>query len=298
MITQNIENSTELNTNYVCSLIEERLLSFCNDNYYQTTLEASLQNHFRSGGERIRARLSYQFSKSLGLSVADSITIGCISELFHNASLVHDDLQDLDEERRGCETIWKKYGSDAAICLGDFLISAAYSCFGDLNENTNISKLIKYTHGQIAEVIHGQITDLNQDKNQSLKNIQAYENIVARKTGPLFSMTLALPLLATNRNNCIATADEVFKNFALSYQIMDDIKDFKKDQAKIGVKSGVNIITLLQKNNVLYPVHVASQKSIKHLKQSLEASYRLPLTCQNIIKNEINNIKSLILNRL
>lgn len=297
MLTQNIENSTELNTNYVCSLIEERLLSFCNDNYYQTILEASLQNHFRSGGERIRARLSYQFSKSLGLSVADSITIGCISELFHNASLVHDDLQDLDEERRGCETIWKKYGSDAAICLGDFLISAAYSCFGDLSENTNTSKLIKYTHGQIAEVIHGQITDLNQDKNQSLKNILAYENIVARKTGPLFSMTLALPLLATNRNNCIATADEVFKNFALSYQIMDDIKDFKKDQAKIGVKSGVNIITLLQKNNVLYPVHVASQKSLKHLNQSLEASSRLPLTCQNIIKNEINNIKSLILNR-
>ena len=248
LLTQNIKNSTELNTNYVCSLIEERLLSFCNDNYYQTILEASLQNHFRSGGERIRARLSYQFSKSLGLSVADSITIGCISELFHNASLVHDDLQDLDEERRGCDTIWKKYGSDAAICLGDFLISAAYSCFGDLNENTNVSKLIKYTHGQIAEVIHGQITDLNQDKNQSLKNILAYENIVARKTGPLFSMTLALPLLATNRNNCIATADEVFKNFALSYQIMDDIIDFKKDQAKIGVKSGVNIISLLQIN--------------------------------------------------
>jgi geranylgeranyl pyrophosphate synthase len=297
LLTQNIENSTELNTNYVCNLIEERLLSFCNDNYYQTILEASLQNHFRSGGERIRARLSYQFSKSLGLSFADSITIGCISELFHNASLVHDDLQDLDEERRGCETIWKKYGSDAAICLGDFLISAAYSCFGDLSENTNTSKLIKYTHEQIAEVIHGQITDLNQDKNQSLKNILAYENIVARKTGPLFSMTLALPLLATNRNNYVATADEVFKNFALSYQIIDDIKDFKKDQAKIGVKSGVNIITLLQKNKVSHPVQVACQKSLKHLNQSLEASSRLPLTCQNIIKNEINNIKSLILNR-
>lgn len=297
MLTQNIEVTTELQINYACSLIEERLLSFCNDNYYQTTLEASLQNHFRSGGERIRAKLSYQFSKSLGLSVADSITIGCISELFHNASLVHDDLQDLDEERRGSETIWKKYGSDAAICLGDFLISAAYSCFGDLNENTNISKLIKYTHRQIAEVIHGQITDLNQDKNQSLKNILAYENIVARKTGPLFSMTLALPLLAKNRDNCVEIAEEVFKNFALSYQIIDDIKDFKKDQAKIGVKSGVNIITLLQQNNVLYPVQVASQKSLKHLKQSLEASSRLPLTCQNIIKHEINNIKSLILNR-
>lgn len=269
-------------------------MSFCKDNYTQTTLEASFQNHFLSGGERIRAKLSYQFSQSLGLSVADSITIGCVSELFHNASLVHDDLQDLDEERRGSETIWKKYGSDAAICLGDFLISAAYSCFGDLNGSININKLIKYTHGKIAEVIHGQITDLNQDKDQSLKNILAYENIVARKTGPLFSMTLALPLLARNRDNCVAIAEDVFKNFALSYQIIDDIKDFKKDQSKIGVKSGVNIITLLQKNNVLYPLQVASKKSLKHLKQSLDASSRLPLNCQNIIKNEINNIKALI----
>ena len=297
MLAQNIEKSTELKTNYACSLIEEKLLSFCKDNYYQTPLEASLRNHFDSGGERIRARLSFKFSKSLGLSVADSITIGCISELFHNASLVHDDLQDMDEERRGSETIWKKYGSDVAICLGDFLISAAYSCFGDLKEDVNISKLIKYTHGKIAEVIHGQIIDLNQDKNQSLKNIQAYEYIVARKTGPLFCMTLALPLLAKNRDNYIATAEEVFKNFALSYQIIDDIKDFKKDQAKIGVKSGVNIITLLEKNNVLHPIEAASQKSLKHLKQSLEASSRLPLTCQNIIENEINNIKNSILNR-
>ena len=221
MLAQNIEKSTELKTNYACSLIEEKLLSFCKDNYYQTPLEASLRNHFHSGGERIRARLSFKFSKSLGLSVADSITIGCISELFHNASLVHDDLQDMDEERRGSETIWKKYGSDTAICLGDFLISAAYSCFGDLKEEINISKLIKYTHGKIAEVIHGQIIDLNQDKNQSLKNIQAYEYIVARKTGPLFCMTLALPLLAKNRDNYIATAEEVFKNLYFTKERYD-----------------------------------------------------------------------------
>ena len=64
---------------------------------------------------------------ALGLSEPDVLCLAASAELLHNASLVHDDLQDQDGMRRGAPAVWKKYGSNVAICTGDLMLSAAYA---------------------------------------------------------------------------------------------------------------------------------------------------------------------------
>ena len=279
---------------YALSLVEEKLSLYINDFKDQTVLEDAVTYHFSSGGSRTRARLTFSFAKNLGLSFEDSIVMSCVPELFHNASLIHDDLQDSDDLRRGQEAVWKKFGPDIAICIGDFLISAAYVCVADLSTDIPKSKLIKHIHSKISELIKGQLLDIRQSKDQSLDDLVAYEAIAAGKSGPLFSLAITLPLIAKGHSGSIQLAETVFRHYSIAYQIFDDIGDFKMDQSKQGLKSGVNIITLYQEKNILDPQLKAVNTALNHLQLAREKLVELPLVCQQIIHNETLLLESLI----
>ena len=77
----------------------------------------------KSGGKRFRAILALLSSKLFGLEKNVSFNIAMCCEFIHNASLIHDDLQDRDILRRGLPTIWNRFGDHTAINLGDFFIS-------------------------------------------------------------------------------------------------------------------------------------------------------------------------------
>ena len=79
-----------------------------------------------SGGKRFRAILALLSSKIFGLDKKISLEIAMCCELIHNASLIHDDLQDRDLLRRGLPTIWNRFGDHTAVNLGDFFISASF----------------------------------------------------------------------------------------------------------------------------------------------------------------------------
>src|SRR6056297_2071568 len=89
-------------------------------------LGEALDHHFAAAGGFGRARLALDASEALGLdrSIAISLAVAC--ELLHNASLVHDDLQDRDELRRGQLAVWARFGEDVAISVGDFLLTRAF----------------------------------------------------------------------------------------------------------------------------------------------------------------------------
>ena len=82
--------------------------------------------HFSAGGSRIRAQLGLAAAAALNLSPQASLACALAPELLHNASLVHDDLQDEDTMRRTRPAVWSRFGKDIAISTGDLLISAAY----------------------------------------------------------------------------------------------------------------------------------------------------------------------------
>lgn len=276
---------------YSLAIAEKKLSEYINYFKDHTILQDAITHHFISGGSRTRARLTFLFSKNLGLGFEDSVVMSCVPELFHNASLIHDDLQDSDYIRRGEEAVWNKFGPDVAICIGDFLISAAYACIADLSLDGSTRTLIKHVHVKIAELIRGQMLDLRQSKDQSLDDLLAYENIAAAKSGPLFSLSLTLPLIAKGHEAAVQVAETVFRHFAIAYQILDDIGDFRADQSKKGIKSGVNIITLLKKTNILNPQLNAVDIALNHLQLAREILVDLPFSCQHTVKNEIERLE-------
>lgn len=269
--------------------IERALEELCNfhDDHLLTD---ALRHHLLSGGKRTRAGFTYQFSSSLQIAEQDSILLACIPELLHNASLIHDDLQDQDEERRNNPSVWKKFGPDIAICAGDFLISAAYSCAAKLNTEQT-TEIIQAIHDYVSKVIKGQIDDLAQDKDQSLDNIALYQRISAQKSGPLLAMTLSLPLIYAQRQSFKNASDEAFYHYATAYQISDDLQDIEQDQSKEGQKSGLNIVTILQNAEVVEPVRAAYDLALDHIAQALSHVALLPFPANTLLEKELGEME-------
>ena len=84
------------------------------DNPHHTSVEAAIGHHLRAGGGRFRAKLALSVSSALNLQADDSEYLAAACELLHNASLIHDDIQDGDPLRRGRETVWSLFGADVA----------------------------------------------------------------------------------------------------------------------------------------------------------------------------------------
>ncbi len=270
--------------------IEDLIRNLCNINQDKNLLSRALEHHFNAGGARSRAYLTYKLSRNFLVPQESAAYLSCIPELLHNASLIHDDLQDLDEERRGDVSVWKKFGPDIAICAGDFLISASYACIAALDTKyANI--LINTVHDHISSVIKGQINDVTQDKSQSLDDVSVYEIISAKKSGPLLTMCLTLPLIYTGRQAFINYATAALEHYAIGYQIFDDITDVAQDQAKIGIKPSVNIITVLQKNNHANPLKAACDLALLHLSESRASCAQLPFPSNSIIEAEISKME-------
>ena len=252
-------------------------------------LPQALRHHFSAGGSRTRATLCYNLCLALNLTPQQAAYTACVPELLHNASLIHDDLQDCDESRRGAESLWKKFGQDIAICAGDFLISAAYKCAAQSNAHT-LPALVHTIHTHVTDVVKGQIDDLIQDKDHTLDSVPTYERICAKKSGALLAMCLTLPLAEREYKDALPAAKTLCEHYATAYQICDDLADIDTDQAKKGRQAAVNIYTDLQQKNHAAPFDTATELALTHIKSAENLVQGLPAPTHDILFHELATI--------
>jgi geranylgeranyl pyrophosphate synthase len=186
--------------------------------------------HLKAGGRRVRARLAISAGLALGLSDADAVSIASCAELLHNASLVHDDIQDRDVTRRGQAAVWSVYGSNVAICTGDLLLSAAYGVLCRFSQPLLLPAMLGLLHQRTAVAIDGQCADLATSNGQT-KGLAAYMSIATAKSGALLSLPLELALVAAGHANAASMARRSCESLAISYQILDDLQDLQTDGA-------------------------------------------------------------------
>jgi geranylgeranyl pyrophosphate synthase len=199
------------------------------------------REHVASGGSKLRAKLALHSARTLGLDLRIAIGIAAASELIHNASLVHDDIQDHSELRRGDSALWVRHGTDIAICSGDLLISAAYAALVTTG-GAFLPAAIARMHKRVAEVIAGQCADLAA-KNEATITLFGYKQIAAAKSAPLLGLPIELSLILAGRGDCIALAEQAANEFAVAYQMADDIED-----AAVDIANGeVNIVGILSR---------------------------------------------------
>ena len=210
--------------------------------------------HLRSGGQRVRARLALASGLASDLAVDDALCIATSAELLHNASLIHDDIQDHDSHRRGQPALWSKYGSNLAICAGDYLLSAAYGVLCTFSQPRLLPAMLASIHERTATAIDGQCADLSMRVDQP-DGIRRYVKIAKAKSGALLSLPLELTLIATGQGNAVPFARKACENFAVSYQIFDDLQDAKIDGESDFVSKGqpkcLNIVFILANQNSL-----------------------------------------------
>lgn len=223
---------------------------------------AAALSHLANGGKRVRAKLGLHAAHSLGLHSRAAVAIGAASELLHNASLVHDDIQDGSHIRRGAATVWMDHGRDVAICSGDLMISASFGALASA-KGAFISEALARMHHRISEVIHGQIADLTA-KDEADNLLARYSQIAAGKSAPLIALPLELALIMAGLGEHVPKAEQAATAFAIAYQAADDIEDVCEDVAN----GGVNIVALLE-------VGMSREAAISAARSLVIESYRL-----------------------
>ena len=210
--------------------LEERLRAcFFSDS---TLADFSDDTYFWSG-QNIRGKICLDLGKAYGLSEDTLIDIAASTQLLHDASLIHDDLIDEDTERRGCLTIWKKYGKAEALLVGDLLISKAYEIV--IKSKVSAATKAVWTSeisAAVSSAVSGAVAELEFDTHNKQLIIENYFRMASRKTGALFALPARCIALSANQLGDMDRLNKVFLNLAVAYQIKDDQSDF------LGTKSG------------------------------------------------------------
>ncbi len=198
----------------------------------ETSLNTLFCNHLASGGSRTRALLALGAGQALALPDEVRFPIATSVELLHQASLIHDDVQDEDILRRGKAAVWQVAGVSSAICLGDELIAAAFEELAYIPAPyiSDIPRLTVMLSRGVSVMAAGQTLDC-QWKPCFETNLEDYEDIVRHKSGPLLGLPIAMLLALTGGSD-----DQVTRllggasSIGVAYQLADDLSDREEDK--------------------------------------------------------------------
>ncbi|MFT5683523.1 MAG: geranylgeranyl pyrophosphate synthase [Myxococcota bacterium] len=183
-----------------------------------------VQEHLATGGKRLRARLALCAMEALGGSRGDGVGWAAAVELLHNATLVHDDIQDGDRVRRGEPTTWVRYGIPQAINAGDLLLMLPFLAVGYAPEAQRW-RLCQLLASGASDVVRGQVEELSMLSAESL-SAEAWRRVVEGKTGGLFCLPVeGAALLAGHSPVESARIAAAFMPLGVLFQLQDDVLD-------------------------------------------------------------------------
>lgn len=193
------------------------------------------------GGKRIRPVILLFACESVGGNIEDALDAGAAIEVLHNFTLVHDDIMDNADTRRGNETVHKKWNVNTAILAGDNLIAIAYKSLLR-TKALGIEKIVKeFTEG-VVEVCEGQ----SYDKDFELENdvtIDKYLMMIQKKTAKLIEVSAVMgAIIGGGTEEQIHNIRNFAVNSGLAFQIQDDLLDIIADEKEFGKKIGGDLI--------------------------------------------------------
>lgn len=182
------------------------------------------------GGKRIRPALLLLISRLMGYSGHRSIRYGAVVELIHTATLIHDDIIDESELRRGRVTANRRWGSQAAVLVGDWLYTRTMDLCLELGDVEVMRVLtaatLRMTEGEIlADEVRGRI-DIDET---------TYMDITRRKTAELFAAACAVPALFKPSTLHLTEQFATFgRSLGLCFQLIDDVLDYTASEDELG----------------------------------------------------------------
>lgn len=192
------------------------------------------------GGKRIRPAMVLMACNMFSESVEDAIPSALAVEVFHNFTLVHDDIMDNAPIRRGKQTIHEKWDSNTAILSGDAMQIIAYKILCNSNKD-NLGELLKVFNQTAIEVCEGQQYDMN-FMNLKKVSMQEYLKMIELKTSVLLGGSLKLGAICGQANDEDAqNLYEFGRNLGIAFQIKDDYLDIYANPNVFGKTTGGDI---------------------------------------------------------
>jgi len=188
----------------------------------------------QGGGKRIRPLIALLSAKSLGYTGQQHIDIAAILELVHTATLLHDDVVDSSQLRRGRQTANDLWGTEASVLVGDFLYSRAFQMMVTLNSNKILGVLADATN-VIAE---GEVMQLVNCHDPDITELR-YLDTIRNKTAKLFEAASGLGAILSGGNDKTTTAMNAYgMHLGTAFQLADDALDYSSSPDKLGKNIG------------------------------------------------------------
>lgn len=192
--------------------------------------QAAILDILSSGGKMLRPAYLLLFSEFTNLDSDKRIALASSIELLHTATLIHDDVIDKAETRRGVPTISHLYGTDVAVYAGDYLFVVIFKLM--LKHALDLSNLANRVDA-MEKLLNGELGQMNL-RFDTEQTIADYLDNISGKTAELFAQACAVAPFADGQDRLAKLAYDIGLNIGIAFQIMDDFLDYTADSETFG----------------------------------------------------------------
>lgn len=186
-----------------------------------------------AGGKRLRPSLTIAAAKLCGYEGARHVKLAACVEFIHTATLLHDDVVDASDLRRGAATANALWGNKTSVLVGDFLLSRSFQLMvadGSLD-------VLKILSDAAAIISAGEVHQLMVSHDLAITR-QVYEEVISAKTAALFAAACELGAVVSDTPEWRAPLREYGQNLGMAFQVVDDALDYQASEAEIGKAIG------------------------------------------------------------
>jgi geranylgeranyl diphosphate synthase type II len=227
-------------------------------------------NYFlQIGGKRIRPVLTLLGNELFDEINQDAFEVATAIELFHNFTLIHDDMMDAASLRRGMQTVHTKYNSNIALLSGDVMLIKAYEYLAKINSEY-LARILQLFNKTAAEVCEGQQLDMDFESQENV-SLDDYIEMIGLKTSVLLAAALQMGAIigGASEGNC----NHLYQfglNLGIAFQIQDDYLDAFGDPDKFGKEVGGDIKQNKKTFLFLHTLEVANDEQKQRIQQLIQ----------------------------
>jgi len=221
-----------------------------------------------SGGKRLRPLLVLLAARACGYAGTDHIQLATIVEFIHTATLLHDDVVDGSDLRRGKETANHIWGNEASVLVGDFLYSRAFEMMVEINSMEVMAVMARTTNaiaeGEVMQLMNCHDPDVTEDR---------YREIIYRKTATLFEAgsRISAILAGLPQTDC-ETLAAYGRHLGNAFQLVDDVLDYTGSREEIGKNIGDDLAEGKPTMPLIYAMQAGSTEAVALLRAAIEDS--------------------------
>jgi len=223
------------------------------------------------GGKRIRPAMCLMANELFGNINPDVYHVATAIELFHNFTLIHDDIMDKAPLRRGVETVHKKFGESNALLTGDVMMVKAYEYLNRINP-AYIQRIIFNFNTAARQVCEGQQLDMDFEKSQHV-SLADYIRMIELKTSVLLAASLKMGAILGGAGK--GNQDHLYefgKNLGIAFQVQDDYLDAFGDPSRFGKQVGGDIIANKKTFLVIHALETCTGKQLEEFEKLMKGN--------------------------